>query len=154
MVFLGEVIIAASADIFAGSPTTMKAALVTAGLAHVIVKLTLPWVYHQVSYNGKIVLLFSLYFGGVLVIVVSNSPGARLVGVVVFESGRAMAEVAFLSLTAFYGEFAIHSFVTGGGLGVVLGALYYSGMCARLLFMKRKEKYSKGYSVFQSNEME
>lgn len=134
MVFLGEVIIAASVDIFARSPATMKAAIVTAGCAHIIVKLIFPWVYHKISYNGKIALLLCLYAVGIVIIVVSNSPGARLVGMVAFESGRAMTEVVFLSLTAFYGDFEINSFVTGGGLSVVLGAFYYSGTCTRLIF--------------------
>ncbi|KAL9956722.1 hypothetical protein ACROYT_G038244 [Oculina patagonica] len=39
-----------------------------------------------------------------------------------------MAEVVFLSLAAFYGDFEINSFVTGGGLGIALGAFYYSAV--------------------------
>lgn len=125
-VFLGEVITAAYVNIFAGESATLRAAVVTTGLAHVVVKLTLPWVYQKVPYYGKIAMLFSSYAAGLVIVVVSSSPGARLLGLVVFESGGAMAEVVFLSMTAFYGDFAITSFVTGGGLGIVLGAFYYS----------------------------
>ena len=39
-----------------------------------------------------------------------------------------MAENKFLSLGIFYGD-AVISFAAGGGLGAVLGTLYYSGLC-------------------------
>ena len=126
-VFLGEVITAASANIFAGESASLRVAVVTTGLVHVVVKLTLPWVYQKLPYYGKMALLLSFYAAGLVIIVISNSPGARFLGLTVFESGRAMAEVVFLSMTAFYGDLALNSFVTGGGLGIVLGAFYYSG---------------------------
>ena len=126
-IFFGEVITAAYVDIFAGESATLRAAIVTTGLAHVVVKVTLPWVFQKMPYNGKIVLLFSFYAAGLVIVAVSRSPGAGLLGLAVFESGRAMAEVVFLSLTAFYGDFALNSFVAGGGLGIVLGAFCYSG---------------------------
>lgn len=126
-VFLGEVITAATVDIFAGEPTWLNAAVVTTGLAHVVMKLALPWVYQELSYYGKIALLLSLCTAGLVIVVVSTSQGARLLGLTVFESGKAMAEVVFLSVTAFHGDLALNSFVTGGGLGIVMGAFYYSG---------------------------
>ena len=126
-VFLGEVITAATVDIFAGESTWLNAAVVTTGLAHVVVKLALPWVYQKLPYYGKIALLFSFCAAGLVIVVVSNSLGARLLGLTVFESGKAMAEVVFLSVTVFHGHLALNSFVTGGGLGIVMGAFYYSG---------------------------
>lgn len=147
MVFLGEVIAAASVDFFAGSPTIKKAATATAGLAHVIVKLTLPWVYHKVSYHGKVALLFFFIAGGMMIIAVSNSPGARLVGLVAFESGKAMTEVVFLSLTVFYGDLATHSFVTGGGFGIALGAFYYSGTFTTYLQNLKEIEFGYAQSV-------
>lgn len=126
-VFLGEVITTATVDIFAGESAPLRAAVVTTGLAHVVVKLTLPWVYQKLPYYGKIALLFSFYAAGLVIVVVPNSPGARLLGLTVVESGRAMVEVVFISMTAFYGDLALNSFVTGGGFGIVLGAFYYSG---------------------------
>ena len=126
-VFLGEVITAATVDIFAGESTWLIAAVVTTGLAHVVVKLTLPWVYQKLPYYGKIALLLLFCAAGLVIVVVSISQGARLLGMIVFESGKAMAEVVFLSATAFYGDLALKSFVTGGGLGIVMGAFYYSG---------------------------
>lgn len=126
-VFLGEVITAATVDIFAGEPTSLNAAVVTTGLAHVVMKLALPWVYQKLPYYGKIALLLSLCTAGMVIVVVSTSQGARLLGLTVFESGKAMAEVVFLSVTAFHGDLALNSFVTGGGLGIVMGAFYYSG---------------------------
>lgn len=126
-VFLGEVITAATVDIFAGEPTWLNAAVVTTGLAHVVMKLVLPWVYQKLPYYGKIALLLSLCTAGLVIVVVSTSQVARLLGLTVFESGKAMAEVVFLSVTAFHGDLALNSFVTGGGLGIVMGAFYYSG---------------------------
>ena len=126
-VFLGEVITAATVDIFAGESTWLNEAVVTTGLAHVVMKLALPWVYQKLPYYGKIALLLSLCTAGLVIVVVSTSQGARLLGLTVFESGKAMAEVVFLSVTAFYGHLALNSFVTGGGFGIVMGAFYYSG---------------------------
>ena len=40
-----------------------------------------------------------------------------------------MPENTFLSLGNFYGDVAVISFAAGGGLGSVLGTLYYSGLC-------------------------
>jgi len=126
-VFLGEVISTAKVDIFAGESAWLSAAVVTTGLAHVVVKLTLPWVYQKLPYHVKIALLLSFCAAGLVIVVVSNSQGARLLGLTVFASGRAMAEVVFLSVTAFYGGLALNSFVTGGGVGILTGAFYYSG---------------------------
>ena len=126
-IFLGEVITAATVDIFAGESTWLNAAVVATGLAHVVVKLALPWVHQKLPYYGKIALLLSFCAAGLVIVVVSNSQGARLLGLTVVESGKAMAEVVFLSVTAFHGDLALNSFVTGGGLGIVMGAFYYSG---------------------------
>ena len=143
LVFLSEVITAAFADMLAGNSLTeeeeklvgrrsftMEAvAVVIAGFAHILVKLTLPWVVQKFPFTYKVIVLSCLYVAGLLIILASNSPVSRLIGVVAFESGSAMAEVTFLSLTAFYDDHAVNSFVAGGGLGFALGNLYYAGEC-------------------------
>ena len=121
----------ASMDIFAQSSVAMERAVIATGITHIIVKVTIPWVSRKVfPYSGKISLLFVLNTVGFVIVVVANSSGSRLVGIVAFEAGRAVAEVTFLSLTAFHGDLAINSLVAGGGLGAVLGTLYYSGVCS------------------------
>lgn len=106
-VFLGEVITAATVDIFAGESTWLNAAVVTSGLAHVVMKLALPWACQKLPYYGKIALLFSFCAAGLVMVVVSSSQGARLLGLTVFKSGKAMAKVVFLSVTAFHGDLAL-----------------------------------------------
>lgn len=104
-VFLREVIASASLDAFAESSVSMKQAMVVSGMSHVMVKLFAPWVSWKVlPYSGKIVLLFVLHTVAFLIIVVANSPASRLVGVVSFQVGNAMAENTFLSLGTFYGD--------------------------------------------------
>ena len=66
----------------------------------------------------------------------ANSPSPRLAGVVSFQVGDAMAANTFLSLGTFYGDVAVISFAEGGGLGTVLGALYYPGICAGFYSMR------------------
>ena len=136
-VFLREVIASASLDAFAESSVAMKQAMVVSGMSHVMVKLFAPWVSWKVlPYSGKIVLLFVLHTVAFLIIVVANSPASRLVGVVSFQVGNAMAENTFLSLGTFYGDVAVISFAAGGGLGAVLGTLYYSGLCLGFYSMR------------------
>ena len=136
-VFLREVIASASLDAFAESSVAMKQAMVVSGMSHVMVKLFAPWVSWKVlPYSGKIVLLFVLHTVAFLIIVVANSPASRLVGVVSFQVGNAMAENTFLSLGTFYGDVAVISFAAGGGLSAVLGTLYYSGLCLGFYSMR------------------
>ena len=136
-VFLHEVIASASLDASAESSVAMKQAKVVSGMSHVIVKLFAPWVSWKVlPYSGKIALLFVLYAVALLIIIVANSPASRLAGVVSFQVGDAMAENTFLSLGTFYGDVAVISFAEGGGLGTVLGALYYSGLCVGFYSMR------------------
>lgn len=145
MVFLSEVVAQALPDMLndtsslsemegklniaeRSSFTTEEAALAIGGAAKLIVKIILPCQTTQIPYLFRIILLFAFYVAGLAIVLVSHSPLARLVGVVAFESGSAMAEVTFLSLTAFYGEYAVKSFVAGGGLSLVAGPLYYAGV--------------------------
>ena len=142
LVFLSEVITAAFADMLSRNSLTteeeklvgrrsftMEAVAVIAGIAHILVKLILPWVVQKFPFTYKVIVLSCLYVAGLLIILASNSPVSRLIGVVAFESGSATAEVTFLSLTAFYDDHAVNSFVAGGGLGFALGNLYYAGEC-------------------------
>lgn len=143
MVFLSEVITAAKENMLAGNSLTMDADILTgsrsltmdaaavaiAGFAHVLVKLILPWVAQKVPYTYRVILLTCLYSGGLVIIFVARSRITRLMGVAAFESGSATAEVTFLSLTAFYGDFAVNSFVAGGGVAFALGSIYYAGVC-------------------------
>ena len=102
-VFLREVIASASLDAFAESSVAMKQAMVVSRMSHVMVKLFAPWVSWKVlPYSGKIALLFALHTVALLMIIVANSPASRLVGVVSFQVGNAMAENTFLSLGTFY----------------------------------------------------
>ena len=136
-VFLREVIASASLDAFAESSVAMKRAIVVSGMSHVMVKLFVSWVSWKVlPYSGKIALLFVLYTVAFLIITVANSPASRLVGVVLFTVGNAMPEKTFLSHGTFYGDVAVISFTGGGGLGAVLGAIYYSGMCVGFYSMR------------------
>ena len=83
----------------------MKQAMVVSRMSHVMIKLFAPWVSWKVlPYSGKIALLFVLHTVALLIIVVANSPASRLVGVVSFQVGNAMAENTFLSLGTFYGD--------------------------------------------------
>ena len=104
-VFLREVIASASLDAFAESSVAMKQAMAVSRMSHEMVKLFAPWVAWKVlPYSGKIALLFVLHTVALLIIIVANSPASRLVGVVSFQVGNAMAESTFLSLGTFYGD--------------------------------------------------
>ena len=128
-VFLREVIALASLDAFAESSVAMKQAMVVSGMSSVMVKLVVPWVSWKVlPYSGKLTLPFVLYTAAFVITTVASSPASRYVGVISLDVGSAMAESTFLSLGAFYGDVAVISFAAGGGLGTVLGAVYYSGL--------------------------
>ena len=136
-VFLREVIASASLDAFAESSVAMKQAVVVSGMSHVMVNCLLHGFrgkfFHTVA---KSFCCLSFHTVAFLIIVVANSPASRLVGVVSFQVGNAMAENTFLSLGTFYGDVAVISFAAGGGLGAVLGTLYYSGLCLGFYSMR------------------
>ena len=166
MVFLSEVVSTALTDMLAGSSLSKKkdgklferttfaaespAVLIT-GVFQLLVKLSLPWLAHKVPYLYKAIFLCSLYAAGLALILLPDHPVARLLGVVVFDSAGAAAEVVFLSFTAFFGDFAVNSFVAGGGVSEVVGPLYYAGECLysnkleRLAYLWSGRFSSKGF---------
>ena len=58
-----------------------------------------------------------------------------------------MAENTFLSLGTFYGDVAVISFAAGGGLGAVLGTLYYSGLCLGFYSMRIALENEIGFEI-------
>lgn len=122
-----EIILTATADILAGSSIATGATTVATGLANVVFRLALPWVFQKLSYSTKVAIIVCSYIAGFIIIVTADSAIMRLVGFSVVEFGRANAMVTFFGMTAFYSDVSIHAIVAGTGVGSVLGTLYYTG---------------------------
>lgn len=96
-------------------------------MSPVVVKLTVPWVLQKVPHIYKIVTIFILFACGLIMLVVSPDPGTRLAGIGVAKAGTSLAEIAFLSLTAFYSPVTTSACAAGLAVGSAIGPLYYTG---------------------------
>lgn len=122
-----ETMLTAASDVLAGSSITAATGILAAGVPQVLVKLTVPWMLQTIPHICKMVIIFILFACGLIILVVSPDPAARLAGVGVAEVGTSLAEITFLSLTAFYSPVVTTAFVTGLAIGSLIGPLYYTG---------------------------
>ena len=92
-----------------------------------LVKIAVPWTLQKIPHVCKLIIIFILFACGLVMLVVSPDPSVRLAGMSVAEVGTAMAEMTFLSQTAFYSHVTTSAFAAGIGIGSVIGSLYYTG---------------------------
>lgn len=122
-----EVMLAAASDVLAGSSITAATGILAAGVPPVVVKLMVPWVLQKMPHIYKIVTIFILFACGLIMLVVSPSVATRLAGIGVAKAGISLAEITFLSLTAFYSPVTTSAFAAGLAVGSAIGSLYYTG---------------------------
>lgn len=95
--------------------------------SQVLVKALIPWIIQKIPHVCKLLIIFLLFACGLLMLVVSPDTSVRLAGMSVAEVAGAVAEMTFLSQTAFYSHTTTSAFAAGIGVGSVIGALYYTG---------------------------
>ena len=87
----------------------------------------MPWIIQKIPHVYMYTIIFILFASGLMMLVVSPDPAVRLAGMSVAELGTAMAEMTFLSQSAFYSHVTKSAFAAGIGVGSVIGPLYYTG---------------------------
>ena len=122
-----ELILTAASDIFAGTTIPTTAVVISIGVPQVVLKTIMPWIMHKIPHIFRVLTVVALFSSGLVTLVCSSNVVVRLVGVLLASSGKAMSEMTFISLTAFYNKVTISAFTAGVGAGGLLGTLYYTG---------------------------
>ena len=126
IIYLGLMLTAAS-DILAGTTIPTTAVIISISVSLVALKTIMPWIMHKIPHICRILTIVVLFLSGLFTLVCSSNAAIRLVGVFVASSGIAMAEMTFISLTAFYSKITISAFIAGVEAGGLSGTLYYTG---------------------------
>ena len=126
--FFHETVATAISDGVEQTSITTTGSVLVLGVPQVLIAFTLPWIIQKIPPIFKIMSIFLLHASGLLIVVFSSHATTRLVGIALAQVGKSIAEVTFISYTAFYGEVTISAFVTGTGIGAALGPLYYTGI--------------------------
>ena len=131
-----ELLLGAANDILAGTTIPTAAVVISTGASQVALKTILPWIMHKIPHIFRVLTIVVLFSSGFVTLVCSSKVVLRLVGVLLASSGKAMAEVTFISLTGFYNKITISAFIAGVGAGGLLGTLYYTGETISRAFMQ------------------
>ena len=130
------IILSAALDLV-GSTLPKAIVLLADALPSFLTKLAAPYFVHLISYRMRILILVALSFIGMQLVAWADTLPARLFGVVLASVSSGLGELSFLSMTHFYGAFALPFWSSGtGGAGLVGAGLYvfatsWTGFSAR-----------------------
>lgn len=125
--FYQEMLYTASEDILSGRKLPTSVIIVTFVTPLAAIKLIAPWFIQRISYVFKICFIATFMVAGLVLIIFVNDMHLKLVGIALNALSTGMAEVVFLSLTSFYPQVCISSFVAGTGMASLVSPLYYTG---------------------------
>lgn len=125
--FYQEMLYTASEDILSGRKLPTSVIIVTFVTPLAAIKLIAPWFIQRISYVFKICFIATFMVAGLVLIIFVNDMHLKLVGIGLNALSTGMAEVVFLSLTSFYPQVCISSFVAGTGMASLVSPLYYTG---------------------------
>jgi len=126
--FYQEMLYTASEDILSGRKLPTSVIIVTFVTPLAAVKLIAPWFIQRISYVFKICFIATFMVAGLVLIIFVNEMHLKMVGIALNALSTGMAEVVFLSLTSFYPQVCISSFVAGTGMASLVSPLYYTGI--------------------------
>ena len=135
--FNQEMLFTASEDILSGRNVPTATTLVCFVTPLMVTKITSPWFVQSVPYLVKTCIIALAMALGLTVIVFVEDVKVKLVGIALNAMATGAAEIVFLSLTSFYPQVCISSFVGGTGTASLVSPLYYNG----------KKKYSPYLAV-------
>ena len=118
------IILSAALDLV-GSSLPKAIVLLADVVPSFLTKLVAPHFVHLISYRMRILILVALSFIGMQLVAWADSLPERLFGVVLASVSSGLGELSFLSMTHFYGPFAVPFWSSGtGGAGLVGAGLY------------------------------
>ncbi|CAZ82591.1 unnamed protein product [Tuber melanosporum] len=118
------IILSAALDLV--GPTLPKAIVLLADVVpSFLTKLIAPYFVHLIPYRMRILILVALSFTGMQLVAWPDSLPVRLFGVVLASVSSGLGELSFLSMTHYYGAFAVPFWSSGtGGAGLIGAGLY------------------------------
>ena len=125
--FYQEMLYTASEDILSGRRLPTSVIIVTFVTPLAAIKLIAPWFIQRISYVVKICFIATCMVAGLVLIIFVKEMHLKLVGIAMNALATGIAEVVFLSLTSFYPQVCISSFVAGTGMASLVSPLYYTG---------------------------
>ena len=125
--FNQEMLFTASEDILSGRHLPTATILVCFVTPLMVTKITSPWFIQSVPYLVKTCIIALAMALGLTVIVFVEDVKVKLVGIALNAMATGAAEIVFLSLTSFYPQVCISSFVGGTGMASLVSPLYYNG---------------------------
>jgi len=113
-----------------------------------LIKLITPYFIHLIPYHLRICIFFALSFVGMQFVAHSDSIAMKMIGVVLASISCGGGESTFLSLTHFYGSFALAFWSSGTGLAGVFGGGLYLAMTTWWKLGVRKTLIILGFLPF------
>ncbi|KAF2741006.1 batten's disease protein Cln3 [Polyplosphaeria fusca] len=126
------VIILSSALDLVGPNVPKGVVLLADVLPSFVLKLCAPYFIHKIPYNVRILAFTAVSAAGMLIIALtppeqdSRSIGIKMFGVILASLSSGGGELSFLSLTHYYGHFALAAWGSGTGGAGLIGAGAYS----------------------------
>ncbi|KAF2873090.1 batten's disease protein Cln3 [Massariosphaeria phaeospora] len=126
------VIILSSALDLVGPDVPKGVVLLADVIPSFLVKLCAPYFIHKIPYKIRILIFVALSVCGMLVIALtpplqdSKTIGIKMCGVILASMSSGGGELSFLSLTHYYGHFALASWGSGTGGAGLIGAGAYA----------------------------
>lgn len=122
-----NVVDAAAEDILNGTTMATSVVYVCETVPYFLGSLLLPIFIHKIAPLWTVMGTFLLDFTGILLLALSGSPEIRLTGVCLIAFAISFGDGGFLSLTAHYEGGTASAYSAASGIGVIFGALYYTG---------------------------
>lgn len=129
--FNQEMLLPAAEDILSGEQLPTATVFVSFVTPVMITKLAAPWLMQRIPYvvkTGSVALCMSL---GLFLVAFFEDFRVKLSGIALNAMATSAAEIVFLSLTSFYPEICISSFVAGTGMASLFSPNYYTGKILR-----------------------
>ena len=125
--FNQELLYTASEDILSGRDLPTATVLVCFVVPLLTVKVLAPWFIQRIPYAVKVSFIALAMVVGLATIAFVENITLKLVGIALTALATGTAEITFLSLTSFYPQICISSWVAGTGMASLVSPLYYTG---------------------------
>ncbi|XP_031550597.1 protein BTN1-like [Actinia tenebrosa] len=126
--FNQEMLLTAAEDILSGNKVPTAAVLVTFVTPLMAVKIFFPWFIQKIPYWFKILVIMLFMMSGILIIAYADDIRLKMFGIALNAMATGASELVLLSLTAFYPQICISSYVAGTGISSLVAPLYYTGV--------------------------
>ena len=122
-----SLILAASQDILSSTLLPTTVVLLAEILPFTAISIVCPFFIMKLKFAVKIVVVFTSFTSGVLLVSLAVDIGWKLVGVCLTSVGMGVGEMTILSMSAYYHRVTVAVYESGTGLGYITASVYYTG---------------------------